>query len=220
MRKFIVLLLFIFFICGCARLPATRIKYMPLDSIDPLNYTLEFTQRIPERMEVVNSIVFQYKWRSFTALGLTYLNIKEKTFVVSCMSPVGVKLFELIGDKDSVKANFVLKELLQRGDLPKAVGEDIRRIYFDNKPLQDSFIKKDRYRIIYTENKDTGVTKYIFAGIPSRLIEKRYYEAGRNIWSVYYYDYRLVQGKLYPAYCLLKNYKFGYKLFTRIKEIR
>ena len=193
---------------------------MPLNNIDPKSYTEDFSRRTPERMKIISTIIFQYKWKSFTALGFTDLNIQDNVFAVSCMTPVGVKLFELLGDKDSVKANFVMKELLQKGDLPKAVGEDIRRIYFDTTPAQGSVLKKEKYRIIYTQTKGPGVMKYIFAEIPARLIEKRYYESGRNIWSVYYYDYRFMQDKIYPAYCILKHYKFGYKLFTRIKEVR
>ena len=52
------------------------------------------------------------------------------------------------------------------------------------------------------------------------LIEKRYYEKNRLLWSVFYYEYRQDHGKSYPAGIILRNYRFGYNLIVRLKEVR
>ena len=158
--------------------------------------------------------------RSFSALGYIDVNRELKTFAISCLNPVGVKLFELSADKDSVKTIFVLKELLRRGDLPRVVGEDIRRIYFDNVPSLEAKAQKYRYKVIFSEASGPGVIKFIFAGNQPMLIEKRYYEKNRLLWSVFYYGYRLEQGKFYPSVTMFKNYRFGYNLIVRLKEVR
>ena len=187
-------LIFILFILlnsvGCSSIPFKNIDYVALDNINPDNLRLEFKTLLAQKLEVINSIVFEYKWHSFSALGYTQLDLVNNTFQVSCMNPVGIKLFELTGDRNTINPNFVLKELLQRGDLPQAVGEDIRRIYFDMLPSGQA------------------------------IIEKHYYEKNRKIWSVFYYDYLMNNGRLYPAGLILKHHRFGYNLIIRLKEVR
>lgn len=193
---------------------------MPLDNVNAHLVPQDFAQGLPERLKMVNSAVLQYKWRSFPALGYADIDRIRETFAVSCLTPTGVKLFELSGDSNSVKPNFMLKEFSKKGDLVKVVGEDIRRIYFDVVPSQEAQIKKEKYKIIFSSSEGSGLTKYIFAGKPNVLIEKRYYENKRYAWRVFYYEYRNYDGKFYPASIMLKNYRFGYNLIIRLKEVR
>lgn len=218
--KAILLLLILLVTTSCRSIPFKNIDYVALDNLDAENLRLEFKAVLAQKLEVINSIVFVYKWHSFSALGYTQLNLEDNTFKVSCMNPVGVKLFELIGNRNEVKSTFVLKEFLQRGDLPQAVGEDIRRIYFDLLPSAQAKIKKERYRIIFTQPSGAGLMKYVFAGSHHWLIEKHYFEKNHNLWSVFYYDYLVDKGQLYPAGLILKHHRFGYNLIIRLKEVR
>jgi len=218
--KLISLSFILLSLVGCRSIPFKNIDYVVLDDINPDTLRLEFESSLPQRLEVINSIVFEYKWQSFAALGYTKLDLKESSFEVSCMNPVGIKLFELTGNRNEIKPVFVLKELLQRGDLPRAVGEDIRRIYFDFCPAAGTKFKKQKYRITFSQPSGQGQMKYVFAGRNHWLIEKHYYEKNRKLWSVFYYDYLLEQGKLYPASLVLKHHRFGYNLTIRLKEVR
>ena len=222
MYRFKLMLLLIIFLAstGCSSIPFKSIDYVALDNLNPDNLRLEFKAVLAQKLEVINSIVFEYKWHSFSALGYTQLDLENNTFQVSCMNPVGIKLFELTGNRKEVRSSFVLNELLQRGDLPQAVGEDIRRIYFDLVPLAQAKIKKDKYRIIFSQPSGAGQMEYIFAGNQHWLIEKHYSEKNHKLWSVYYYDYLMDKGKLYPASLILKHHRFGYNLIIRLKEIR
>jgi hypothetical protein len=218
--KSICLLLILLSSAGCSSLPFKNIDYVALDDVNPDNLLREFKGSLAQKLEVINSIVFEYKWQSFSALGYTQLDLVNNTFAVSCMNAVGIKLFELTGNRDEVKPIFVLKELLQRGDLPRAVGEDIRRIYFDMVPSPGAKIEKEKYRITFSQPSGTGVTKYVFAGPQHWLIEKHYSEKNQQLWSVFYYDYLMDKGKLYPAGLILKHHRFGYNLIIRLKEVR
>jgi hypothetical protein len=218
--KLILLLLILLSNAGCISIPFKSIEYVALDNVNPDNLRQEFKNILAQKLVVINSIVFQYKWQSFSALGYTQLDLENNTFQVSCMNPVGIKLFELTGNRNEVKPNFVLKELLQRGDLPQAVGEDIRRIYFDMLPSIGAKIEKEKYRIIFSQPSGAGRMKYIFAGNRHWLIEKQYYEKNRKLWSVFYYDYVIHNGQLYPAGLILKHHRFGYNLIIRLKEVR
>ena len=221
LRFKLTLLLFICaFSFGCRSLPFKSIDYVALDNLNPNELRQEFKNSLAQELEVINSIVFEYKWQSFSALGYTRLDLKNNTFQVSCMNPVGIKLFELTGNANQIKSTFVLKELLQRGDLPAAVGEDIRRIYFNMLPSAQAEIKKEKYRIIFTQPSGRGVLQYVFAGPQHWLIEKHYSEKKHKLWSVFYYNYLMHQGKLYPAELILKHHRFGYNLVIRLKEVR
>ena len=218
--KLIVLLFILLASPGCNSIPFKNIDYVALDDVNPDTLRAEFKASLAQKLEVINSIVFEYKWQSFAALGYTQLDLENNTFQVSCMNPVGIKLFELTGSRDEIKPVFVLKELLQRGDLPRAVGEDIRRIYFDLTPSEQASVKKEKYRIIFSQPSGQGQLKYVFAGTSHWLIEKHYYEKNRNLWSVFYYDYLINQGRVYPSALILKHHRFGYNLTIRLKEVR
>ena len=203
---------------GCSTVPFQRGAYVPEYKADPQKVRREFASAFPERIQAVNSVVFQYKLLKFSALGYIDVNTGKKTFAVSCMNPVGVKFFELSGDSNSVKPVFVLPFLSHKGDVPGVVGEDIRRIYFDSIPSAKAAVEKKRFRIVFSEPRGPGVVKYVFAGSQNALIEKSYYENNRCLWSVFYYEYRSDRGKLYPAGTVYKNYRFGYELIIRVKE--
>ncbi len=220
MRRIIFLILIILNIAGCSTIPFRKINYVAVDSIDPQVVRREFASAIPQRLQVINTIVFQYMWQSFSALGYTDVDRDKKIFAVSCLNPVGIKLFELSGDSNSVKPGFVLKELLKKGDLPGVVGEDIRRIYFDTVPSPEAKVEKKKYKIIFSRPYGAGLMKYVFAGSQNLLIEKSYYEKKRCLWRVFYNEYRQEQGKFYPSGILLKNYRYRYNLVIRLKEIR
>ena len=205
---------------GCAAVPFQRTSYVPLDRVDPQLARREFESSLPDSFKIINSIVFKYKWRSFSALGYLDVNGGLKTFSVSCLNPMGIKLFELSGDKDVVRTNYVLKELLSKGDLPQVAGDDIRRIYFGNVPSGEAKAQKEKRRVVFSEASGSGVIKYIFAGSPTMLVEKKYYEKTHLIWSVSYYEYRQKRGKYYPSGIVLKNSRFGYSLTVRLKEVR
>ena len=60
----------------------------------------------------------------------------------------------------------------------------------------------------------------MFAGEPTDLRTKTYYEDNRVVWRVSYYDYLLKDGKQFPLGIILQNYRHGYRLIVRQKEIR
>lgn len=220
MHRFIVLALIILSNVGCSTVPFQRTSYVPLGSVDPQLVRKEFELISPERFQIINTIVFKYKWHSFSALGYLDVDKGPKTFSASCLNPMGIKLFELSGDKDLVRTKYALKEVLQRGDLPQVAGEDIRRIYFDNVPSEEAKAKKEKYRLVFSEPSGSGVIEHIFAGNPMMLIEKKYYEKKHLIWTVSYYEYRRERDKNYPAGIIFRNSRFGYNLTIRLKEVR
>ena len=205
---------------GCTSIPFQKTSYVPIDFVDPWTIVGQFRNNSPENFQLVNTIIFQYSWNKFSGIGYIKGNIREKTFTVVCINPIGIKLFELSGNKYKVDSHFVLEQFSKKGDFAKAVGDDIRRIYFDTVPSSGAKIKKKKFQIVFTELLETGIVEYIFAGPGGYLVEKNYYEEGILNWKVSYYEYQQNNEKIYPAGIILKNYKYGYTLTIKLKEIQ
>jgi hypothetical protein len=112
-----------------------------------------------------------------------------------------------------------LPALKQYGDLPSAVGRDIRRIYFDLVPTDKATFWKGKYKINFRQPYGSGVMEYEFAGIGQELVEKSYYENDELMWRISYYEYREQNGKHYPQGMIMINYQYGYQLTVRQKEL-
>jgi len=191
-----------------------------MQSVDPWALVEEFRKTSPDNFRVINTIVFKYNWNKFSAIGYIDVNAMEKTFKAVCINPMGVKLFELTGDKDKIDPHFVMEQFSGKGNFAGTVGEDIRRIYFGLTPSSGAVVNKKRTKIVFSGPAGSGILEYTFAGPAGLLVEKNYYEDGILNWSVSYYEYLQKDGKNYPSGIILENYKYGYSLTVKLKEIR
>ena len=191
-----------------------------MDKADPPAIVERFGADSPEEFQLLNTIVFEFRWRKFSALGVAAVNTKERTFTLACINQMGVNLFELTGNKDGVTTVFAMPEFTKQGDFGGAVGEDIKRIYFDLLPSSDAKIDIREYRIIFRQFSGRGLIEYVFAGAEGALIEKNYYEDGTAVWSVSYYEYTRNKGKLFPTGTILNNIRHGYRLIVKLREIQ
>lgn len=205
---------------GCGSIPFRETQFISVESVNPIKARDEFAENLPSQFQVIDSIIFQNKWGGITAIGYTEVDTIDKEFTVVGLNPLGVKLFELIGDSDNVTRIFALKEFSRRGDIALAIANDIRRIYFDRIPPPEARIYKEKYKIIFRQDDPNGSLEHIFAGEDNRLIEKRYFRGEKNIWNVSYYEYHWNNGKLYPGGIILNHYQYRYKLIIQLKEVR
>ena len=134
MKKVALICLGFFLVAGCATVPFRETPRVSMESADPRSVLEHFQVHLPESFQVLNSVVFEYNWQSFLGIGYMDVNRRDGLFKVVCLNPMGVKLFELSGDPKTIETHYVMEAFLQYGDLPKAVGSDIRRIYFDVVP--------------------------------------------------------------------------------------
>ena len=213
--------IFIFLICliGCGGIPFQKTAYVPLDSVEPWALVEKFKNNSPENFRLINTIVFEYNWNKLSAIGYIEVDVSGKTFKVVCINPIGVKLFELSGDESKVDTVFAMEQFTKNNNFASTVGADIRRVYFNLIPSHSAKIKKKKHQVKFIEPSAAGVVEYVFAGAEGYLIEKGYYEGNMLNWKVSYYEYQQKDGKIYPAGIILKNYKYGYTLTIKLKEI-
>lgn len=219
MKRLVLLCLGVMIAFGCVSIPFQETPLVSLESSEPRSVVEHFQANLPESFKLLNTVVFEYTGRKFLGLGYIDIDRRNDVFKVVCLNPMGVQLFELSGDRDTIVTHNALAPLLQYGDLPTAVGNDIRRIYFDLVPAADAHIWKGKYKIAFRHSSGPGLKEYLFAGADRDLVEKNYYENNEIVWRIAYYEYRVQNGKRYPQGIVLTNYQYGYQLTVRQKEL-
>ena len=219
MKRLLLLIACCWLLSGCASVPFQETTRVPLTGSDPRGAVAQFQSKVPEQFQLVNTVEFEYLWRSF--LGMGYLDVDRRagTFKVVCMNPIGVPLFQLSGDRTSLESGGALLQLPEFKELPATVGNDIRRMYFDLVPSADAYSFKGKYEMGFRQESGAGALEYTYAGAERDLVEKAYYQDGALKWRVSYYEYREAGGKRYPQGIVLANYQYGYRLIVRQKEL-
>ena len=203
---------------GCSSVPFQRPVLVPLEAGDPWNVVKRFQDATPQRFQLLNTVVFEYNFRKFSGIGTVQVNSSSGVFHAAGMNPMGVKLFELSGDGSTVTSRYAIEAFTRYGDIATAVGNDIRRIYFDLVPGKEATIRKKKYKLVFRQSTGSGFVEYLFAGAAGDLIEKKYYDDDGIRWRVSYYEYRDQQGKRWPQGVVFINYEHGYRLTVRNKE--
>lgn len=205
---------------GCARVPFRATPPVGMDAVDPRQLLERQQRELPEQFQLLHSVVFDYRWRSMTGIGLVEIDRPAQTFRIVCLNPMGVKLFELSGDALRTEAHFVLPPLLEHGgDFAATIGNDLRRIYFDVTPAADAAFIRRREALLFRQPFEGGTLEHVFAGAQGDLVEKNWYDAADDlVWRVSYYEYRTDNGKRSPQGIVLVNYRHGYRLTVRPKE--
>ena len=219
MKRLAFVLLMLFLMTGCESIPFKKTLDEPYSSVDPAMVRERFQAGIPERLRLLNTIVFEYNWKTFSAIGFVDVNTAERTCTLVSINQMGVKLFELSIDKDSANTLFALPEFTSKGNFGKMVGEDIKRVYFDLVPSKEAEVDRKKFSVIFRQQEREGTAEYVFSGPDQYLTEKAYYEKGTPVYRVSFYEYISKDGKIYPGGTILKNYLYGYRLIIRLKEV-
>ena len=213
--------LWLFGLLSCRTAPFEEVPLVSVEDFDPVEIRDRFARRIPDSFRIVNTVSFHFRGQSAAVIGYTEVDTTRRTFTVVGLLPAGgVKLFELSGDSEVVEQTFAREEFTQQGEFAQVVGEDTRRMYFDRIPGPAAKSSKENSRILFREQVKDGEIEHVFAGAGPVLVEKRYYEDGRNVWSASYYEYVEQAGKLYPSGIVLEHHDYRYRLVVRLKEIR
>ena len=178
-----------------------------------------FAARLAPRFEQVNAIIFGYKMHEMTALGVASVDVTTRSFAVTCMTPIGVKLFDVVCKQGHAEGRFVMTELAKRGgDLAQAAAADLTHAYFDWSPPQGSAHTLKNGRLVFVAADATGVTEYRYAWSDGRLAEKIRFEKGRRLWSVEYRNYACGAEGLVPTGMVILNHQYGYRLVVTTRE--
>ena len=178
-----------------------------------------FAARLAPRFEQVNAIIFNYKLHELTALGVASVDVPARSFAVTCMTPLGVKLFDVVCAHGQVEGRFVHPEFAKRGgNLAQAAGADLTRAYFDWQPPESAPYKVQGGRLVFAAADAAGVTEYRYAWRDGRLAEKVRFEKGHRLWTVEYREYACGAEGLVPTGIVIANHQYGYRLVVATRE--
>ena len=219
-KYFVIPVIILLHLAGCAGIPFQKTERVPIGKIEPSEVKEQFALMLPEKFRIINSVVFEYKGEAFPFIGYSDVDTLEKTFTVVGLTQFGIKLLELTGNNDKTELRFAIEEFTKRGNFAEAVADDIKKIYFDRLPGAGAKASRGKYETVFARDENGATIEHVFAGAGALLVEKRCAVDNIAVWSVYYYEYRIENGKLYPAGIILENHKSGYRLILRLKEIR
>ena len=205
---------------GCRTVPFAVEPRVPVASCCPDDLRERFAARLPARFQSTSSVIFDYRWHSLVTLGYATVSLPENTFAAVCLTPLGVKLFEVKGSGPATEFQSVLPEFTQHPEFGQAVGEDIRRVYLDPVPGPAAEVRREKGAVVFTQRQPGGYVEYIFGGRECLLLEKRYYEGSRLVWEIGFYEYNEHEGRLFPHGVVLRNHRYGYSLTLRTKDVR
>jgi hypothetical protein len=219
----VITFVLVLFMAGCARLSPDRMGLPESARVEAARVRQAFAEELPGSFILVSTVVFKYSFLTFSALGVTRINEPDKEFDVTAMTPVGVKLFEMSVKNGSLTSSFAMPELAKRGDISRAVSENIERIYFSRVPPEGTQAFRRGKFMVFSVPSGDGVTEYFFGKEKEDtvLLHKRYLSAGKRVWDVSYSGYfRDKQGKVHPKNIVFIHYAYSYRLLLRVKELR
>lgn len=220
MKRTRFLWLLILCLYGCSTVPFQKPLRVSMRGADPAEVRERFAGKVPIRYGLLNVVILKFnRFKQISALGSMTVNTADDAFTAVCINPLGVTLFEVTSDKNGIEGRFVIEPLAGKEGLAKIVAEDIRRVYYDLVPSDRAKAEKKKYKIIFEEVSGKDRMRYVFSGDGSVLTEKKYYEEDTLSYKVAYYDYRVIHGKLFPGGIVLDNYKYGYQLIVKLKEV-
>lgn len=219
--KFLQRAVLALFLAGCAQtVPFPEAARIDMGDASPEAVVRGFEDRVPGEFHLLSSIVFDYGIVAVSGIGYLDIDRVSGKFKVACLNHMGVKFFSFEGDRSGITSRYVIEPLAKQGNITGVVAEDIQRIYLDLLPRSDAALSRKKDGILFRQRSGEGALEFKFAGEGLNLVSKTYREDNRAVWRVSYYEYKPKEGKLYPTAIILTNYRYGYRLIVRQKEIR
>ena len=214
----ILMIVSLLLLAGCAPDPFTRPPLPVLNNPNPGSICAEFAARLPARFTSDDTVVIDAPFgNEVAALGVLHVDRPAGTFELVGLNPLGVKFFDIAGDRSAATVRFALGPLMQHEDLLLAMAADIRRMYFDLVPGDDFQVDLQPTIVRYIKQKPEGRLVYEFGDEPAVLLEKRLDGFFGTVWRVRYYLY----GKspaAFPAGIVMDNNQFHYRIVVKNRD--
>lgn len=215
------LLFLVFAACAFSHPLLAGTASVPLESCPFSDFT-------PARYSAVSSVVMQYRWFKFPALGVITVDVRKHNFALVGLSQLGINVFELSETNGCIKSHMPGKLLERRPEIAAGAAADVRQMFFNLTPSSEAHRLPDTPgdRVIFQQPVPTGTLEYRFDKKNGRLLEKRFsvpckYFFGRSVvWQVRYEDYARTGNTTYPRVIHFKQRRFHYAITLYLKEIR
>ena len=206
-------------LAGCTTIPFEDVPTADYSGVDEDTLLERFADRIPRKAEVLESVVFSVFGKRIVALGYVSADEEAERFVLSCMNPAGVKIFQVKSERGVSTGEFMIDVPAADKRAIGAIAEDVRRMHADWFPSPQSVLTRKKDAFIFTDALDGKRTEYIFMGPEHLLTEKRYYEGRSLAARVRLFEYHTFESHVYPSGIVMENMKYRYRLTAKVKKL-
>jgi len=207
---------------GCASLP----RGAPVTA-DVSNQVVDhYESHLPAHFEAMHAVVVTIKphwwWPAIqqVTIGCSTVNRTNRSYEVTCFSPLGMKLFNISCTNDIISGTLLLPGTARHDLMVQAIGSAISRAYMDMTSGPGATAVRQDDTLIMTRFNGNYRTDYTFSETNAVLASKEYYDGQKRIMTVTYSDYRTEAGGIFPGRMSLKDYKNGYSLLFLLKEFK
>jgi len=219
MKRRWAILLLLPLIGGCAGEPFVREPLPVQHHPDPSAIRDEFARTMTDRFISDDTVIIQAPFRNDLAvLGVLRVDRVAGTFELVGLNHLGVKLFDLNGDRQGTTVRFAIPPLMKQQEVLVAMGDDIRRMYFDLLPGHSAAAQIERTDVKFTQKEPGGRLVYEFGGRPGVLLEKKLIGFFGAVWRVRYYRYESQGASLYPRGIVMDNSWFHYRIIVKNRD--
>lgn len=179
----------------------------------------------PTAFEAKQSLVFGFRphwwWPTvrMTTLGYATVNPRTGDYAVVCLSPMGLKLFEVERKDGRTEARIAMPVKGDPDEVGRAMGRDISRLYFDLVPPPDAKVSRKRESLVFRSSTGEDWREYEFDILTTRLVRKTESRGG-ECSTVTFGDYERFSCGVLPTTMELINQKSRYTLTLRTLDIR
>ncbi len=185
----------------------------PLPQGEAGKIPLAYEQALPGSFKAQQTLVFEFKphwwWPTvrLTALGYATVNRKTGDYAVVCLSPLGVKLFDVACSNGVTATRMMIPGGGDQGGMGKAISDDISNLFFNLVPGTNATVKQSGARLVF---RSEG-SEHEFSRTTRQLVRKKSWNAESRS-TLIFSDYRSEEGVLYPATMMLQNHRYHYRL--------
>jgi hypothetical protein len=185
---------------------------------------VDFRKNNIQACSLYQTAIIEIKGKSIASIGFCAFDAENGNIALSLMSTTGMKFIEISEFNGKKKSVFTMPDVASEEKAAERIGEDIKRIFLQPKGNPKDYITTKNSLSFNWINRDLQ-TELVFGksqqqGIKGPLLlAKKIYFKGSLESLVYYYDYKRVEGKLFPMRIRYENKKFDYNLTLKTKEV-
>jgi hypothetical protein len=197
---------------------------IPVMEEDARQVALRFDASLPAQFTARQTLVFEFRphwwWPPvrLAALGYATVDRTARDYAVVCLSPLGMKLFEVSCTGGQSRAVFSVPLPGNREAMGKALGDDIASLFFDLLPTPDAVLRRHGDTLVFRQERDGRRMEYAFSVSNGQLMRKTIRDgSGRTTLTFGAGGADRVGG--YPAVVRLMNHRYGYTVTVRTRQL-
>jgi hypothetical protein len=192
----------------------------------PVVATTPMAQQLPDKFESVHAVVFEYSphwwWPTLrmAALGYSTVDSAAHAYRVVCLTPMGIKLFEVFNTNGEARVNTLLPDSGERQQLIRAMSDDVAGLFFDLVPPPGATGTQHGERWVFTQPGASGRIAYTLTSATGLPEQKEIFEGRTRNKTVTFSRFEKLQGLQVPRTMTLEDHRHHYRLIFVLKEFK